>query len=59
MTPVDPRGISRGWIDAEWLPEEEMLDSVAHEIALSDLPDAFAQILQGRMRGRAVVDLSR
>ncbi|WP_145022617.1 acryloyl-CoA reductase [Paenibacillus sp. Y412MC10] len=45
-------------IAAEWLLEEELLASVVHEIALSDLPEAFAQILQGRMRGRAVVDLT-
>lgn len=57
--PMELRHKVWGRIAAEWLPEEEMLDSVVHEIALSDLPDALAQILQGRMRGRAVVDLSR
>ena len=34
------------------------LDSIAHLIKLNDLPGQFERILQGRARGRAVVDLS-
>jgi len=34
------------------------LDSIAHLIKLNDLPGQFERMLQGRARGRAVVDLS-
>lgn len=56
--PMELRRKVWGRIAAEWLPDEEMLDSVIHKIALSDLPDALTQILQGRMRGRAIVNLT-
>ncbi|MCM2997044.1 acryloyl-CoA reductase [Paenibacillus cellulositrophicus] len=56
--PMELRRKVWGRIAAEWLPEEEMLDSVVREIALSDLSEALTQILQGRMRGRAIVNLT-
>ena len=34
------------------------LDSIAHLIKLNDLPGQFERMLQGRARGRAIVDLS-
>ncbi|MBB6733738.1 acryloyl-CoA reductase [Cohnella zeiphila] len=57
-----PMGLRRTvWsrIASEWRPDDALLEAVSHEIALSELPDALAQVLQGRMRGRAVVALSR
>lgn len=46
-------------IAAEWRPDEAQLAAIAREIALDELPDALAEVLQGRMRGRAIVALAK
>jgi acrylyl-CoA reductase (NADPH) len=38
--------------------ERSVLDEMAHEITLADVPDACDQILAGQIRGRALVALS-
>lgn len=57
LCPMDVRRTVWNRIAAEWKPDEALLDSIVHEISLSDLPAAIAQVLQGRMRGRSVVVL--
>jgi putative quinone oxidoreductase, YhdH/YhfP family len=58
LCPMDVRREVWNRIAAEWKPEEALLDSIVHEISLSDLPAAIAQVLQGRMRGRSVVAMA-
>ncbi|MDG0794127.1 acryloyl-CoA reductase [Cohnella ginsengisoli] len=58
LCPMDVRRTVWNRIAAEWQPDGALLDAVVHEISLSELPAAIAQVLQGRMRGRAVVALS-
>jgi acrylyl-CoA reductase (NADPH) len=36
-----------------------LLDSLTHEIALGEVPDAARELLDGRVRGRTVVDVNR
>ncbi|MDI4649170.1 acrylyl-CoA reductase family protein [Cohnella hashimotonis] len=58
LCPMDVRRTVWNRIAAEWQPDGALLDAIVHEISLSELPAAIAQVLQGRMRGRAVVALS-
>jgi len=58
LCPMEVRRKIWNRIAAEWKPNEALLDSIVHEISLSDLPDAIAKVLQGRMRGRSIVAMS-
>ncbi|WP_138754503.1 acryloyl-CoA reductase [Paenibacillus sinopodophylli] len=58
LCPMDVRRAVWNRIATEWKPDEALLDSIVHEISLSDLPAAISQIMQGRMRGRSVVALN-
>jgi acrylyl-CoA reductase (NADPH) len=58
LCPMEVRRTVWNRIAAEWKPSEALLDSIVNEISLSDLPDAIAKVLQGRMRGRSIVALS-
>jgi len=58
LCPMDVRRTVWDRIAAEWQPDGALLDAIVHEISLSELPAAIAQVLQGRMRGRSVVALS-
>lgn len=58
LCPMDVRRTVWNRIAAEWQPDGALLDAIVHEIPLSELPAAIAQVLQGRMRGRSVVALS-
>ncbi|WP_379138758.1 acryloyl-CoA reductase [Paenibacillus sp. sgz500958] len=58
LCPMDVRRTVWNRIAAEWKPDEALLNSIVNEISLADLPEAIAQVLQGRMRGRYIVALS-
>ncbi|MFD0674415.1 acryloyl-CoA reductase [Cohnella sp. GCM10027633] len=58
LCPMDVRRTVWNRIAAEWRPDETLLNAVANEISLSDLPAAIARVLQGGMRGRSIVALS-
>jgi acrylyl-CoA reductase (NADPH) len=40
------------------LKPDKLLESIAQEITLEQLPDALSNILKGKLRGRTVVKLS-
>lgn len=74
VAPFILRGVTLAGIDSVMCPREtrleawrrlaqdldiSKLDSIAHEIKLGEAIDAASQLLQGKIRGRVIVDVNR
>jgi acrylyl-CoA reductase (NADPH) len=56
-TPLDRR--IEAWDRLATDLDRDQLESMATEVTLAELPDVAAKILEGRVRGRVVVDVRR
>ncbi|WP_027094599.1 acryloyl-CoA reductase [Cohnella thermotolerans] len=55
--PMDLRRTVWSRLAEQWRPDAALLDAIARDITLAELPDALRRVLQGKMRGRCVVAL--
>ena len=57
MRPLEDREVA--WSKLAELVDDDLLGEISHEIGLGEVIETGKQLLEGKVRGRVVVNLSR